>query len=169
MPSGQRYFRHDRDSWPASPGLPFQVYAETLEDQLAAEAKAASPLEYEHDDKENNVHNSDFDPISDPRETMSIMPAAQYRRSSDDERAAREVAECCKILYDDSGVSPYPYGIGGSDGTSDTRDSMDGNGPLPDLMRLLASSEGLPRDTDIEKTQEEEKDSVIGSFNPSSP
>ncbi|KAJ4368102.1 hypothetical protein N0V83_006457 [Neocucurbitaria cava] len=80
LPPGDRYFRHDRDSWAISPGQSFEIFEERLEEQLAAEATALSPLNYEHDDKENNIDCPDFGSTTD----MSVMPASQYRPSSEE-------------------------------------------------------------------------------------
>jgi hypothetical protein len=159
QPPGQRYFRHDRDSWPTTRGLPFNIHSDSLEDQLEAEATAASPLNFDHDDKENDI-SSMFDEPPNPVDGMSVMPASQYRRTSGDRHASREHSMVSKAFFEESMASPY--GLGG-DGTEDERSATIGKIDIMSAaMRIMASGEQLPPGPSI-KNQADEIHSVLGS------
>ncbi|KAF1944350.1 hypothetical protein EJ02DRAFT_371636 [Clathrospora elynae] len=160
MPPGGRYFRHDRDAWPMSPGQPFEIFEERLEDQLAREAMASSPLKYEHDDKENDVNNADLEPIPDTLEGISVMPASQYRRPSVDSQLSRQRALVSHVLYDDEPLQSY--GLDGSGSVYEER-----TGLFPDCMDILASGERLPRGQTQEEHHFNIHDSVLGGSSPS--
>jgi hypothetical protein len=138
MQRDERYFGHDRDAWPMSPGQPFQIFDEKLEDQLAREAMAASPLNYEHDDKENDINTADLEPLSDTYEGISVMPASQYRRSSQDRDLSRHRALMSEALYDDP--LPPSYGLDGTHGTIEQQP-----GTFAECMEVLVSGGHLPR------------------------
>jgi hypothetical protein len=114
---GERYFKHDRDSWP-TPGLSFDVYTERLEDQLAAEAKAASPLNFEDDDKENDVLGTVLEETPNLTDGMSVMPASQYRAAQTSNDALSHHSLVAEAFYYTDTVL-LPYGMGGSDGAHD--------------------------------------------------
>jgi hypothetical protein len=138
---GERYFPHYRDSWPLVPGLAFEVYTERLEDQLAAEAKAASPLYFDQDDKENDVANTGLGASSDFLDAMSESPASPFRRSDEDHYAAHHGPLAAHAFMNDNlAFSADPYGLGGTDGARDRQDDV-----ISETMRLLASGEKLPR------------------------
>jgi hypothetical protein len=143
---GERYFPHDRNAWPSASGLSFEIYSDRLEDQLAAEAKAASPLEFEHDDKENDF-TADADPETSTTASATVMPASHYRRTSGENEALQNTLLVGHALYDGFDTYPSPYGLGG-DGTLE-------------CMRLLASEEQLPRAPDYLRAQAGDIDCVI--------
>jgi hypothetical protein len=155
MQPGERYFRHDRDAWPLSPGQPFQIFHEKLEDQLAREAMAASPLNYEHDDKENDTNVADLDPLSDAYEGISVMPASQYRQSSEDRQFSRQHNLVSEALYDDP--APPSYGLDGTNGTHDEQPSA-----FTECMEVLISGGHLPPGQTQAELQVETQDSVMG-------
>jgi hypothetical protein len=154
---GERYFRHDRNSWPTLPELGFDICSEPLEDQLAAEAKAASPLYFEDDDKENEV-NDGLEESHNPLDDMSIMPASQYRPPSEDRHALRETLSASGAFYD--AEYSTPYGFGGNDGTHD-QEHVTAAKPTPNAMDVLAMGGQLPGSSAVQK-QADEIDSVLG-------
>ncbi|KAH7068746.1 hypothetical protein BKA63DRAFT_93620 [Paraphoma chrysanthemicola] len=139
---GERYFRHDRESWVSSPSLPFHIHPEQLEDQLAADANAASPYIFDHDDKENDEANSTLEQASNVG-MMSIMPASQYRRTREESHASRERLTVDGALYDFD-HSRSPYGLGGNDGTHELYKPGIGGTFVNDCLRVLVSGEQLP-------------------------
>jgi hypothetical protein len=141
---GERYFAHDRDSWPTVPGLAFEIHTERLEDQLAAEAKAASPFNFDQDDKENDVTNTRLDESSSILDAMSVMPASQYRRPSDDHYASHRTLSALDAFSHDVAFDPSPYGLGGGDGSNEPgKDTVDSDF-VSETLKLLASGEQLP-------------------------
>ena len=118
---GERYFRHDRDSWPNLQGQPFEVFEECLEDQLAAEAKMLSPLNYEHDDKENTIN--ELAPLMPTHfhGSVTIVPSSRYRPTREDHQVSETLALVNHALYDTRREFPEPYGLEGSDGTQEER------------------------------------------------
>ncbi|KAH7089166.1 hypothetical protein FB567DRAFT_326537 [Paraphoma chrysanthemicola] len=143
---GERYFRHDRESWVPSPSLPFSIHPERLEDQLAADANAASPYNFDHDDKENDVANCTSEQASNLG-MMSIMPASQYKRTREESQASCERSMVDGALYDID-HSRSPYGLGGNDGTHEPYEPGIGGTFLNDCLRVLVSGEQLPRGAD---------------------
>ncbi|KAF1839523.1 hypothetical protein BDW02DRAFT_156129 [Decorospora gaudefroyi] len=158
LQSGQRYFRHDRDAWPVSPGQPFEIFNEKLEDQLAREAMEASPLNYEHDDKENSTNNANFQTSSNIYEGLSVMPVSQYRQSSEDRQQAQDRTLVNYALYDDP--PSESYGLHGSDGA---RDDPVCSLPSLDIYSILASGKHLPRGQTQGQPEDHVHDSVLGS------
>jgi hypothetical protein len=154
MQPGERYFRHDRDAWPVSPGQPFQIFNEKLEDQLAREAMAASPLNYEHDDKENDLNPTDLDPLPDTYEGTSVMPVSQYRQSSEDRQVSRQHDLVSEALYDDP--APPSYGLDGTHGTYDDPPSS-----FTECMEVLISGGHLPPGQTQTEAQIDTQDSVM--------
>ena len=148
---GKRYFRHDRDSWPILPGQSFEIFHEKLEDQLAREALAVSPLDYEHDDKENDTNVAELDSQSENHEGLSVIPASQYKRSSEERELSYQKAQINHTLYDDKFLHSY-----GLDGTHCNRQEK--GDIFSEPMSVLASSEHLPCGQAQAKTQ----DSVLG-------
>ncbi|KAI0577674.1 hypothetical protein Alg215_06780 [Pyrenophora tritici-repentis] len=166
LPLGTRYFRHDRDAWPVLHGQPFKIFHEKLEDQLAREALLASPLAYPHDDKENSTTNiaDDVDPDSDSNDGVEIMPASQYRQSSQDRELSLHRAQLNNVLYgDDLPLSSSYYGLDGTHATqSDGEEVTD---TFSEAMCVLASGGQLPRlPREPEQAQPETQDSVIGLY-----
>ncbi|KNG51569.1 hypothetical protein TW65_91055 [Stemphylium lycopersici] len=111
---GERYFPHGKYSRSFPPGQPFEIFHEKLEDQLAREALAASPLNYEHDDKENTHKNinAESERLSATHTGVSVIPAAQYIQSSDDRELSCHRALVNNVLYDDP--APETYGLDGT-------------------------------------------------------
>jgi hypothetical protein len=140
---GERYSRHDRDSWPIVQGLPFEIYTERLEDQLAAEASAGSPRNYEQDDKENDVVSSRIEETPNVTEGISVVLLSQYDRARDGSAASRRHTSVTGAFYDTNLGSPY--GLRGHDGVHEQDDSGAGSVTTMEAMRILASSAKLPR------------------------
>ncbi|EUC38203.1 hypothetical protein COCCADRAFT_83525, partial [Bipolaris zeicola 26-R-13] len=136
---GKRCFRHDKDAWPVSSGQPFTIFNEKLADQLAREAHTASPLNYEHDDKENATDNDniDMDPLSSANTGVSIIPEAQYRPTSEDCELSNHRALISYALYDDP--HPQTYGLDGTHGIGSEEMKV-----FSESMSILASGRGLP-------------------------
>jgi hypothetical protein len=151
MKPGERYFRHDRHSWPSSQGLSFEIYTERLEDQLAAEANAASPLNYEQDDKENEVTDSTHEEASGSTQGISVMPLLQYRRTTEDNIAS-------EAFYSLEHALTSPYGLGGIDGIHEHYDEGMRKTAMAEAMSILTSGNKSPRKASEE--QAEDADSV---------
>ncbi|KAH6614104.1 hypothetical protein C7974DRAFT_70895 [Boeremia exigua] len=132
-------------SWPDVKGLPFCVYTERIEDQLSAEAEAASPFHYEDDDKENDVINPEFVPTPNPLDGISIIPASHYRRSPGFHSGPAHGSIASHAFYAHPQFEASPYGLGWSDGIHDAGNSYTRDCPLTDYMSILASGENLPR------------------------
>ena len=146
MQPGERYFRHDRDAWPVSPGQPFQIFNEKLEDQLAREAMEASPLNYEHDDKENDINTADLDPLPDRYEGISVMPASQWRQSNEDLQLSFRHGLVNEALYDNP-LQPS-YGLDGTHGGHEDPPSAFAEG-----MEILVTGGHLPKGQTQEEAQ----------------
>ena len=157
---GDRYFLHDRDSRPALPGLPFQIYADSFEDQLAADAKAASPLNFDHDNKENNSTFLELEETPNSADEMTVIPASQYRRTSEESCASRHHPSVSDAFYELRHGSS-PYGLGGSDGTHDEQKYPVGRDSASVAMSTLAPGKHLPRASSIDD-QADDIDSVLG-------
>jgi hypothetical protein len=116
-----------------------------MEDQLDAEAAAASPLSNEGDGKENNETDSELVLTPDPLNDISIIPASQYQRSS----ALRTVDTYHSMVRNDPYAQPvfeaFPYGLGWGDGIHDANNDDTHDRSLSDYMRILASGENLPQ------------------------
>ncbi|KAG9202940.1 hypothetical protein G6514_003721 [Epicoccum nigrum] len=139
------YLTSNRDSWPKVQGLPFCIYTERMEDQLDAEAAAASPLITEGDGKENNETDSELVPSPDPLNDISIIPASQYQRSS----GLRTVDTYHSMARNDPYAQPvfeaFPYGLGWGDGIHEVNNDNTHNRSLSDYMRIQVSGENLPQ------------------------
>ncbi|RAR13810.1 hypothetical protein DDE83_002847 [Stemphylium lycopersici] len=158
---GERYFPHGKYSRSFPPGQPFEIFHEKLEDQLAREALAASPLNYEHDDKENTHKNinAESERLSATHTGVSVIPAAQYIQSSDDRELSFHRALVNNVLYDDP--APETYGL---DGTySHHREESK---HLADCMSILASGVGLPPGRTEAEPEVDSQDSVLGLRKP---
>jgi hypothetical protein len=153
-PPGKRYLNHDRDYWPVLPGEAFEIFQEKLEDQLAREAMEASPLNYEHDNKENSS-NAGLEPLTEEHERMSVIPVAQYRQSSDERRLADHHSLVSNALYFDE--PPQSYGLDGTHSTLEVEKD-----DLSSCMEILASGQCLPTGQTPPKAQTETQDSVLG-------
>jgi hypothetical protein len=138
----------DHDVWPAAKGLPFQIFTERIEDQLSAEAEAASPFHYEDDDKENNVPNPELIPRPNPLDGMSIIPASRYRHVPGLYTISDHSSLASNAFYVHPQFEASPYGLGWSDGAHDVPNSGAKDCSVPDYMRILASSEHLPRSSE---------------------
>jgi hypothetical protein len=157
--------------------LAFEIHTERLEDQLAAEAKAASPFNFDQDDKENDVTNTRLDESSNILDVMSVIPASQYRRSSNDRNALRHNPSVFDAFSHEVDFDPCPYGLGGGDGANEPGKDAAGNNIVLETLKLLASSEQLPCnpnnedgidqvDTVIRSSFSMTSDSVIGVSSP---
>lgn len=157
----ERYFAHDRDSWPILPVLPFEIHAERLEDQLVAEAKAASPLNFDLDDKENDMANNRVEESSNILDMMTIIPASQYRRTIEDSNASHHHLAALDTVFDEVEYGVSPHGLGGSDGAHEQHTIATGEDFILKTIRFLASNEQLPLTATV-NDQEDDGDSVIG-------
>lgn len=142
------YLMGQQDSWPEVKGVPFPIYAERMEDQLSAEAEAASPLRYENDDKENDVINPELEPDPNPLDSISIMPASHYQQSSGSHAIPTRRPMASNAFYLQPVFEASPYGLAWSDDPHEMYITNMQNCPTVDFMRILASSENLPRGPD---------------------
>jgi hypothetical protein len=142
-PQGDQRFLRYRDTLPETRGEHFELWVDKFNDQLAHDANAASPLKFDHDDKENDVSNPNLDPEPDVNSGVSVMPLSLHRSSVGGHRVYGGTSMAQEALYSHDESVTTPYGLG----TSATY-SMVNNGPQfhPDYLRILASSEHLPRD-----------------------
>ena len=145
-------------------GLPFCIFTERIEDQLDAEAEAASPLHYEDDDKENDIVNPELVPRPSPLEGISIMPASYYRRSPGLPTLPAHGSIASNAFYVHPQFEGSPYGLGWSDGAHDLDNSDTHNCPVPDYVRILASSENLPRASTPAEICSHRNDAAVNFF-----
>ncbi|KAI8942516.1 hypothetical protein NX059_000580 [Plenodomus lindquistii] len=131
---GERYFRHDRDSWPYTLGLPFDIWDEQKEGQVAEDAMTGFPLNFEHDDKENQLDSTDQH-YSDPHEGITVIPASQYRGLDGSASAVLNSGLAREALYEERRLGSDTYGFS-ADGAYDEN-----------AMRPLASGAHLPQET----------------------
>jgi hypothetical protein len=157
---GERYFRHDKDSWPGRQGSNFDIYTERLEDQLATEANALSPLNYDHEDKENDITHIGSEETVNPTDGITVIPAPQYRSLLGDGDVLNHHSPAMGAFYTvDRLLSPYD--LGGSDGADDRHDRTAHAKSTATAMSILASSEHLPSASGLQKAAKE-PDSVCG-------
>ncbi|USP78880.1 hypothetical protein yc1106_06154 [Curvularia clavata] len=136
----------DADAYPAQLGQPFNVFIENLSEQLASEAHAFSPLEYNDDDKENPVDNNETD--SDPLPTtegISVIPEVEYRETSEERELSSHRALVSYALYDEP--APLTYGLDGAhyNGELGLISSEVGTPEfIFESMKILASGAHLP-------------------------
>jgi hypothetical protein len=143
QPQVDQHFLRNRGSLPETRGQHFELWVDNFNDQLARDANAASPLKFDHDDKENDVSNPDLEPEPDVNRGVSVMPLSLHRSSVGGHRISGGSSLAQEALYSHDESVTTPYGLGAS-----ATHSMVNSGPQfhPDYMRLLASSEHLPRD-----------------------
>ncbi|KAJ4341308.1 hypothetical protein N0V95_007256 [Ascochyta clinopodiicola] len=134
-----------QNAWPEIKGLPFSIFTERMEDQLHAEAEAASPFHYNDDDKENDVTNPELTPVPNPLDGISIIPASHYRQRLGPHALPRHGAMVSNAFYAHPRFEASPYGLGWSDGAHDLNNGDTHDCPADEYMRILASSEHLPR------------------------
>ncbi|KAF2631114.1 hypothetical protein BU25DRAFT_481583 [Macroventuria anomochaeta] len=157
------YLAGDHDVWPEVKGLQFHIFTERMEDQLNAEAEAASPFHYEDDDKENDVTNPELVPRPNPLDGISIIPASHYRRSPGLYALPGHSSIASNAFYVNPQFEASPYGLGWSDGAHDFDNSDTHDCPVPDYMRILASSENLPRASPPMEARSHRDDTVVSS------
>jgi hypothetical protein len=143
QPQADQQFLRNRGSLPETRGEHFELWVDNFNDQLARDANAASPLRFDHDDKENDVSNPDLELEPDVNRGVSVMPLSLHRSSVGGHRISGGTSMAQEALYSHDESVTTPYGLGAS-----TTYGTVNNGPQfqPDYMRLLASSEHLPRD-----------------------
>jgi hypothetical protein len=157
---GERYFRHDRDSWPSPTESGFEIHTDSrLTDHLEVEADVLSPLNFPHDDKENEV-DSAYEATQNFLDGISVIPASQYRLASEDRHAAREHLLATGAFYD--AVHTTDYGLGGSDGANDQDDATTAKSKS-NVVSVTASGDQLPRSSDMGKQANDDIDSVLGA------
>ncbi|XPS99651.1 hypothetical protein M3J09_008823 [Ascochyta lentis] len=118
------YLTGSQNVWPDAKGLPFSIFTERIEDQLNAEAEAASPFHYNDDDKENDVTNPELIPRPNPLDGISIIPASHYRQPPGLYTLPRHVPMVSNAFYPQPRFEASPYGLGWSDGAQDLNDSV---------------------------------------------
>lgn len=155
------YLTHGHACGPHVNGQPFHIFTESMENQLNAEAEAASPLHYDTDDKENDVTNPELVPTPSPLDSISIMPASHYRESHRLYNTTGSGSMASNAFYAHPQFEAVPYGLGWSDGAHD-RNSRDFN-DCPDYLRILASGEDLPRSPLQDEARSHERRSVSSS------
>lgn len=109
----------DRDFWGPLPGLPFDIYPERLEDQRLIDMNGTLPLNFEHDDKENDPDNLEIAQPLNTVESMHVMPASQYQQTSESVQVSRHLSLVHNAFYDNFQSNMLPYGLGGHDGAHD--------------------------------------------------
>ena len=134
QPSSSQHIPHNRGSLPEAKGEHFELWVDSFKDQLAHEASQESPLNFDHDDKENDVSNPNLEPEPDVNSGVSVMPLFSYEASLQNRR---ETPIAHEALYSHDRVVSLPYGLGVI---------YNGAQYHTDYMRVLASSEHLPRD-----------------------
>ncbi|KAF3003606.1 hypothetical protein E8E13_007198 [Curvularia kusanoi] len=139
------YLAGNQELWPVEPGLPFSIYTERMEDQLNAEAEAASPLRFADDDKENDEVNPELVLPPNPLDGISIIPASQYRRTSVLHPMNAHHLMVRNPLHEQPRFEVSTYGLSWSDDGHDLNDGDTQNCPIPDYTRILASRETLPQ------------------------
>lgn len=159
LPPGVRHFKHDRDSWPTAPGQPFEIYESSFEEQMEAAASAASPLAFEDDDKENDMINPAFDEPPHPTDGMSVIPASQYRRTTEESNASCERLLVAGAFFQNEQTGS-PYGLGVDGASADQRYAVKA-GATFNAMSILRSGAQLPCGKSIGQ-QSDDGDSVLG-------
>ncbi|KAF3044055.1 hypothetical protein E8E12_008312 [Didymella heteroderae] len=135
----------DPNVWPAVKGLPFRIFTERMEDQLSAEAEAASPFHCEDDNKENDVTNPELMPRPSPLDGISIIPASYYHRAPGLYNIPAHSSVASNAFYVHPQFEASPYGLGWNDGAQDMHNNGNNDCLTSDYMRILGSSEHLPR------------------------
>lgn len=139
-PLGHRYFPHERNSHVIISGQDFEIFTERLEDQLEREANSFSPLNFDHDDKENPVDDSDLGLTPNPLGRITVTPASQHRQTIEDNYVSNEMAVVRHALYDIPEGLSCPYGLGGGDGARDEETPAAKNDFEAECIRILRSS-----------------------------
>ncbi|KAH7395187.1 hypothetical protein DE146DRAFT_99546 [Phaeosphaeria sp. MPI-PUGE-AT-0046c] len=155
MKPGERSLLHGRDPWPIKQGLPFKIHTECLEDQLAAEADAASPFNLDDDDKENNVIDVRYGNTLDPTEGVSVIPVSQYRSSREGSESFNHLAASAAFYDTTYHGSHLAYNLGGSDGSHDQDVVIDKAKPKAAATRLRTSTDRRPSTTIVQEQQKE--------------
>jgi len=138
-----------------------------MEDQLNAEAEAASPLRYDDNDKENDVTNPELIPAPDPLQGISIIPASSYRQQHGPHDLSHRGPMVSNALYTHPQFEAVPYGLGWSGGARDMETYSANDCPMPDYLRILASSENLARSPLPERQESSNKQYSTPSSSPS--
>jgi hypothetical protein len=115
----------------------------------------ASPLNHEHDNKEN-LSNAGLEPPSDDHDGISIMPSAQYRQSSHERQSENHRALVSDALYSDK--APQSYGLDGTHGICEVQKDVP-----TEYMDILVSGGHLPPGPTHVGAQSETPDSVLDS------
>ncbi|KAJ4317215.1 hypothetical protein N0V94_005066 [Neodidymelliopsis sp. IMI 364377] len=161
------YLAADSDIWKDVKGRPFQIFTERMENQLDAEAEAASPLRYDDDDKENDITNPELIPAPDPLQGISIIPASTYRQQHGPHDLSNRIPMVSNAFYTHPQFEAVPYGLGWSDGARDMETYSAHDYPMPDYLRILASSENLARSPLLEEQGSSNRQHSTSSSSPS--
>ncbi|KAJ4990344.1 hypothetical protein SVAN01_04226 [Stagonosporopsis vannaccii] len=146
------YLTGNQNPWPEVKELPFCMYTDHIEDQLNAEAEAASPYRYEDDDKENAVTSPELVPNPNPLDGISIIPASYLQNSI-----------ASNAFYSHPQFEALPYGLGWSEGDLDRDCDNPRDCNSPDYMRILASGESLPRESTHSESPSQVNDASVSS------
>lgn len=141
-------------TWSPASGQLIHIWADTLEDQLAAEALAASPLNFEHDNKENIASDGSPDLQSDSGLEDLDNPASQREPTDVHNEEPSSSSLVSHALYMDFEQRPQVYGLDGTDGARDKQNDTSSTQLPLNVLRLLKSSESLLRAADLDGDQE---------------
>lgn len=157
------YLTGNQNPWPDVKGLPFNIYTERVEDQLNAEAEAASPLHHEDDDKENDITNPELVPTPNPLDGISIIPASHYERPPGTHFAPSHGSMADNAFYLNPQFEVLPYGLGWGDEDFDVNGGDTRDRSIPEYMRILASGESLPQTSTPNEKPSQENDAFVKS------
>jgi len=157
------YLTGNQNPWPDVKGLPFSIYIERVEDQLNAEAEAASPLHYEDDDKENDITNPELVPTPNPLDSIAIIPASHYERPPASHSTPSHGSMANNAFYLNPQFEALPYGLGWGDEDFDVNSGDTRDRSIPDYTRILASGESLPQTSTPNEKPSQETDAFLKS------
>ena len=157
------YLAGNQGPWPDMKGLPFHIFTERIEDQLNEEAEAASPFHYHDDDKENDVTNPELVPAPNLLDNISIIQALQYRQPLGLYTLHGQNSTANNAFYMQPHFEALSYGLGWTNGGHDIHISDTRDGPMPDYMRILASSENSPRNSTPTESHSDNHEPAVSS------
>jgi hypothetical protein len=159
-------FSFPRPNESSGSGPSFHIHTESLYAQLHAENLARQPVNFDHDDKENNVTNPDLEPTPDPHDSIHVHTASEYRRHAEHEGDSDIVQNEFEELIESFDQRP-PSHMPDTDGTVDDYDDgvLEMKAELDSVFGKMSSEDyvtegnhepcrGLYRDSDC--------DSVLG-------
>jgi hypothetical protein len=114
-------FSFPRPNESSGSGPSFHIHTESLYAQLHAENLARPPVNFDHDDKENNVTNPDLEPTPDPHDSIHVHTASEYRRHAEHEGDSDITPNEFEELIESFDQRPPSY-MPDTDGTVDNYD-----------------------------------------------